>query len=42
MNITKLNHMIDDIEDEIYSEKFMIKKVSDELNETFDDMMNHY
>merc|ERR1711860_320573 len=34
MNITKLNHRIDDIEDEIYREKLKIKKVSDELNET--------
>ena len=42
MNITKLNHRIDDIEDEIYREKLKIKKVSDELNETFDDMLNHY
>merc|ERR1712135_169149 len=29
-NITKLNHRIDDIEDEIYREKLKIKKVSDE------------
>merc|ERR1712083_244435 len=35
MNITKLNHRIDDIEDEIYREKLKIKKVSDELNDTF-------
>merc|ERR1712001_162658 len=42
MNITKLNHRIDDIEDEIYREKLKIKKVSDELNDTFDDMLNHY
>merc|ERR1712072_925191 len=42
MNITKLNHRIDDIEDEIYREKLKIKKVSDELNETFDDMLNNY
>merc|ERR1712173_567039 len=42
MNITKLNHRIDDIEDEIYREKLKIKKVSDELNETFDDMLDHY
>merc|ERR1711993_230091 len=38
MNITKLNHRIDDIEDEIYREKLKIKKVSDELNDTFGDM----
>merc|ERR1711953_331667 len=29
-NITKLNHRIDDIEDEIYREKLKIKKVSDD------------
>merc|ERR1711962_240506 len=33
MNITKLNHRIDDIEDEIYREKLKIKKCSDELDE---------
>merc|ERR1711950_87725 len=38
MNITKLNQRIDDIEDEIYREKLKIKKCSDELNDTFDDM----
>merc|ERR1711993_48162 len=42
MNITKLNHRIDDIEDEIYREKLKIKKVSDELSDTFDDMLNNY
>ena len=42
MNITKLNHCIDDIEDEIYREKLKIKKVSDELNDTFDDMLTNY
>merc|ERR1712055_220689 len=42
MNITKLNHRIDDIEDEIYREKLKCKKVSDELNDTFDDMLAHY
>merc|ERR1712213_110448 len=39
MNITKLNHRIDDVEDEIYREKLHIKKVADELNDTFDDML---
>merc|ERR1719462_751897 len=38
MNITKLNQRIDDIEDEIYREKLKIKKCSDELDDTFDDM----
>merc|ERR1712062_663438 len=42
MNISKLNLRIDDIEDEIYREKLKIKKVSDELNDTFDDMLEHY
>merc|ERR1712043_145645 len=42
MNITKLNHRIDDIEDEIFREKLKIKKVSDELSDTFDDMLNNY
>eukprot|EP00092_Neocalanus_flemingeri_P001204 GFUD01001283.1.p1 GENE.GFUD01001283.1~~GFUD01001283.1.p1 ORF type:complete len:286 (+),score=116.88 GFUD01001283.1:42-899(+) len=42
MNITKLNHKIDEIEDEIYREKMKMKKCSDQLDETFDDMLNHY
>merc|ERR1712079_755803 len=42
MNITKLNQRIDDIEDEIYREKLKIKKVADELGETFDDMLDNY
>merc|ERR1711902_487602 len=42
MNITKLNQRIDDIEDEIYREKLKIKKCSDELNDTFDDILNNY
>jgi len=42
MNITKLNQRIDDIEDEIYREKLKIKKSSDELNDTFDDMLANY
>merc|ERR1712106_646137 len=40
MNITKLNQRIDDIEDEIYREKLKIKKCSDELDDTFDDMIS--
>merc|ERR1712241_1543452 len=35
----KLNQRIDDIEDEIYREKLKIKKVADELGDTFDDML---
>merc|ERR1712002_237516 len=42
MNITKLNQRIDNIEDEIYREKLKIKKCSEELDETFEDMLNHY
>jgi len=42
MNITKLNQRIDDIEDEIYREKLKIKRCSDELDETFDDMITNY
>ena len=42
MNITKLNQRIDDVEDDIYREKLKIKKVSDELGDTFDDMLAHY
>merc|ERR1711962_1386067 len=42
MNITKLNQRIDDIEDEIYREKLKIKKSSDEMDDTFDDMMANY
>merc|ERR1712223_121803 len=42
MNITKLNQRIDDIEDDIYREKLKIKKVSDELDETFDEMLTNY
>jgi len=42
MNITKLNQKIDNIEDEIYREKLKIKKCSDELGDTFDDMLANY
>ena len=42
MNITKLNIRIDDIEDEIVREKLKIKHVSDELSDTFDDMLTKY
>merc|ERR1712180_94460 len=42
MNITKLNQRIDDIEDEIYREKLKIKKSSDEMGDTFDDMLANY
>merc|ERR1712008_479907 len=42
MNITKLNQRIDDFEDEIYREKLKIKRCSDELDDTFDDMITNY
>merc|ERR1712215_635217 len=42
MTITKLNQRIDDIEDEIYREKMKIKKCSDEMDDTFDDMLSNY
>merc|ERR1712222_85267 len=42
MNITKLNQKIDDVEDEIYREKLKVKKCSDELEDTFDDMITNY
>merc|ERR1712055_1146760 len=42
MNITKLNQKIDDVEDEIYREKLKVKKCSDELEDTFNDMLENY
>ena len=42
MNITKLNQRIDDVEDEIYREKLKVKKISDELSDTFDDMLTNF
>jgi len=42
MNITKLNQKIDDVEDEIYREKLKVKKCSDELEDTFNDMIENY
>merc|ERR1711892_1615106 len=42
MNITKLNQRIDDIEDEIYREKLKVKRCSDELNDTFDEMIENF
>jgi len=40
--ITKLNHRIDETEDEIVREKLKIRKIGDELNDTFDDMFTKY
>jgi len=42
MNITKLNQRIDDVEDEIYREKLKVKRSSDELDDTFEDMLANY
>merc|ERR1712106_804393 len=40
MNIQRMNVRIDQIEEDLLSEKYKIKKVSDELNQTFEDMIN--
>jgi len=42
MNITKLNQRIDSIEDDIVREKIKIQHVSNELSDTFDDMIHKY
>ena len=42
MNIGRLNIKIDRNEESLLGEKLKIKKVSDELNETFDDMLTNY
>jgi len=41
MNIGRLNVKIDQIEEALLSEKLKIKKVSDDLNQTFDDMLRY-
>merc|ERR1711892_641589 len=40
MNIQRLNVRIDQIEEDLLGEKLKIKKVSDQVNQTFDDMLN--
>jgi len=40
MNIQRLNVRIDQVEEDLLTEKLKIKKISDELNQTFDDMLN--
>merc|ERR1712212_986520 len=40
MNIQRLNVRIDQVEEDLLQEKLKIKKVSDELDQTFDDMLN--
>ena len=42
MNITKLNHRIDDLEDEICREKARIKALSDDLNDVFESILTKY
>ena len=40
MNIQCLNLRIDQVEEDLLGEKYKIKKVSDDLNQTFDNMIN--
>merc|ERR1711981_259092 len=40
MNIQRLNVRIDQVEEDLLSEKYKIKKISDDLNQTFEDMIN--
>jgi len=40
MNIQRLNVRIDQVEEDLLAEKMKIKKISDELNQTFEDMLN--
>jgi len=40
MNIQRMNVRIDQVEEDLLAEKYKIKKVSDELNQTFEDMIN--
>merc|ERR1711974_390770 len=40
MNIQRLNVRIDQVEEDLLTEKYKIKKISDDLNQTFEDMIN--
>jgi len=40
MNIQRLNVRIDQVEADLIGEKYKIKKISDDLNKVFDDMIN--
>merc|ERR1712002_641274 len=40
MNIQRMNVRIDQVEEDLLNEKYKIKKISDELNQTFGDMIN--
>jgi len=40
MNIQRMNVRIDQVEEDLLGEKYKIKKISDDLNQTFEDMIN--
>ena len=40
MHVQRLNVRIDQVEEDLLTEKFKIQKANDELNQTFDDMLN--
>merc|ERR1719495_2578184 len=40
MNIQRLNVRIDQVEEDLLNEKYKIKRISDDLNQVFDDMAN--
>merc|ERR1712158_154770 len=40
MNIQRLNVRIDQVEEDLLGEKYKITKISDDLNQTFEDMIN--
>merc|ERR1712029_1221990 len=42
MNISKLHHKIDELEDEIIREKLKINAVSGQLDDTFNEVLNKY
>merc|ERR1712059_174707 len=40
MNIQRMNVRIDQVEEDLLGEKYKIKRISDDLNQTFEDMIN--
>ena len=42
MNISKLHHRIDELEDEIIREKIKINAVGHQLDDTFTEMLTKY
>ena len=40
MHVQRLNVRIDQVEEDLLTEKYKIKKISNEVNQTFDDMLN--